>query len=46
MNELIIHLGEHPDIIAARVESYNRNSFLQWKIEQGRALHSEKFQDE
>ena len=38
VNELILQLGEHPDTIADRVESYNRNSFIQWKNEQGRAL--------
>ena len=38
IDELILQLGEHPDIIADRVESYNRNSFMQWKNEQGKGL--------
>lgn len=37
VDELILLLGEHPDTIADRVESYNRDSFMQWKNEQGRA---------
>merc|ERR1712131_134476 len=36
VNELILQLGEHPDAIATRVETYNRNSFIQWKNEQGK----------
>jgi len=40
VNELILQLGEHPDTIADRVESYNRNSFIQWKNEQGRAYNT------
>ena len=36
VDELILLLGEHPDTIADRVESYNRDSFMQWKNEQGR----------
>ena len=37
VNELILQLGEHPDDITNRVETYNRNSFIEWKQEQGRA---------
>ena len=37
VNELILQLGEHPDAITNRVENYNRNSFIEWKKEQGRA---------
>ena len=37
MNELILQLGEHPDDIATRVETYNRKSFIEWKNEQVRA---------
>ena len=40
VNELILQLGEHPDDITNRVETYNRNSFIEWKQEQGRAPRS------
>ena len=37
VDELILQLGEHPDAITNRVETYNRNSFIEWKREQDRA---------
>ena len=40
LNDLILQLDENPDSIADRVESYNRNSFMRWKNEQGRAYNT------
>ena len=42
VNELILQLDEHPDAIATRVETYNRESFIQWKNEQVRAPRTNK----
>ena len=45
VNELILQLGEHPDAITNRVETYNLNSFIEWKQEQGGAPRTFSDQD-